>query len=118
MTTDETRASSGPHDRPHYAAAREAFDRLDPADKAAFLLESAFGAAGEMVAEAARSVADVVDRAANAEFWRATPTDDAAGAPSDPAGPVRPPQKRRSPSPGAADAGSPPSPGLDPDPLV
>ena len=117
MTTDETRASSGPHDCPHYAAAREAFDRLDPADKAAFLLESAFGAAGEMVAEAARSVADVVDRAANAEFWRTTPATD-AGETAGPGGPVRPPQKRRPPSPGAADAGSPPSPGIDPDPLV
>ncbi len=78
--TDETR--TGPKYRPEYGAAREAFDKLEPAEKAAFLLESAFGAAGELVAEAARAVSDVVERAGQSEFW-ATPTGDAPeGAPA------------------------------------
>jgi hypothetical protein len=63
----ETRASKNPQ----YRAAREAFDKLEPADKAAFLLDSAFGSAGELVAEAARAVGDIIERAGESEFWRA-----------------------------------------------
>jgi hypothetical protein len=67
---DEPRAETGPASSPEYRAAREAFEKLEPAAKATFLLESAFGAAGEFVAEAAKAVSDVVEKAGQSEFWK------------------------------------------------
>ena len=93
---DETHA--GPKARPEYSAAREAFEKLESAEKAAFLLESAFGAAGELVAEAARAVADVVERAGQSDFWTTPPDDAAEGTP--------PPRARKRGA-GAAEGSSP-----------
>jgi hypothetical protein len=107
---DESQASSGPKSRPEYRAAREAFEKLEPADKAAFLLESAFGSAGEMVAEAARAVSDVVERAGQSEFW-CRPTEE--GAPGDPAAPRSRKRGPSGPAPGAPPDTSWGSPGGD-----
>lgn len=74
----EPRAESGPTTSPEYRAAREAFEKLEPAAKATFLLESAFGAAGEFVAEAARAVSDVVEKAGQSEFWKHEPAEETA----------------------------------------
>jgi hypothetical protein len=75
----EAGAESGPTTSPEYRAAREAFNKLEPAAKATFLLESAFGAAGEFVAEAAKTVSDVVEKAGQSEFWQ-KPAGETAGA--------------------------------------
>ncbi len=105
--TDDAR-TPGPDDRPHYNAAREAFDKLDPRDKAAFLLESAFGAAGEVFAGVAREVADVIDRAGRGEFWNADPIRPDPFDPSDPGAPPAPPPP---PRPGGRRRPPPPPPG-------
>jgi hypothetical protein len=68
--TSDSHAEPGPTSSPEYRAAREAFEKLEPAAKATFLLESAFGAAGEFVAEAAKAVSDVVEKAGQSEFWK------------------------------------------------
>jgi len=91
---DATGASTGPE----YRAARAAFDMLEPAEKAAFLLDAAFGSAGELVAEAARAVGDVIERAGQADFWRHEETSEAAGA----AGAPRPRRPRATDDPGPA----------------
>jgi hypothetical protein len=75
---DEPRAE-GPTSSPEYRAARDAFNKLEPAAKATFLLESAFGAAGEFVAEAAKTVSDVVEKAGQSEFWKKEADETAEG---------------------------------------
>jgi hypothetical protein len=86
----------GPTSSPEYRAAREAFEKLEPAAKATFLLESAFGAAGEFVAEAAKAVSDVVEKAGQSEFWKKE------GGETGEAGAAASPRAKRGPAAGPA----------------
>lgn len=81
--------------RRQYAKTRAEFEKLEPQDKTAFVVEATFTTIGQAIEETGRQFADVLERAVNFDFgsWREEGSEPDAPNPAEP-----PSAARRAPS--------------------